>query len=166
MLKQALPAYSEHPLPPSSVPRTPAPRRPSPDPVALGLPRGLRLILLQRKGSSAPSGACSGSVWGGRAQPLPGRSVTSGRRDAGSGPARRPAFKVIQIARGPHLHGGAARAPARRAGGAQIRSAGPGFGVVLALSRASLSSDEYVNLPPPPPRSAVVGPPPPQQFRG
>lgn len=41
--------------------------------------------------------------------------------------------------------------------GVQIRSAGPSFGVVLALSWASLSSDEYVNLSPPPPCSAVMG---------
>lgn len=41
--------------------------------------------------------------------------------------------------------------------GAQIRSGGPSFGVVLVLSRASLSSDEYVNLSPPPPCSAVMG---------
>lgn len=41
--------------------------------------------------------------------------------------------------------------------GAQIRSGGPSFGVVLALSRASLSSDEYVNLLPLLPCCTVMG---------
>lgn len=150
--------------------------RPAPAPHPTAGPPGTRpassllVLKVDRRANFAGSPACPAqdptsqrgpsTVWGGRATPAFADPLSFPEgEELGAALGCGPAFKVIPIARGLICMAGRCGECPSSAGrrGAQIRSGGPSFGVVLALSPASLSADEYVNLSPLPPCSAVLG---------